>query len=128
MLSTFMDNHLRKRLIEVARIPNNTINAQYLCDELFLGLDLQNRHDRVIFYEMLAEVSSHEFAHDRPLLSALVVLKTHNYKRDCFMRICQNLGLAEQGSVAVAVDLLETERSACYRFWATNDNYHRHLD
>lgn len=117
MLST-MDNELRKRLIDVARIPHNTINGQYLCDELYLGLDLQNRHDRSIFYDMLNEISIEEYNKGRPLLSALVIVKAHNYKRDCFMKTCRHLGMTAGGGTLVKVDLLAAERQACYDYWS----------
>lgn len=123
-----MDNDLRRRLIEVARIPNNTINGQYLCDELYLGLDLQNRYDRAQFYDMLGEVSEHEYAKGRPLLSSLVVLKMHNFKRDCFMKICHRLGMTEDGDTLVKVDHLSEQKQSCYEYWQQDRNYQASLE
>lgn len=63
---------IRKKLIEVAK-QKGTITYNGLNLELNLHLDFKMENDRSLIGTMLGNISTFEFQHGRPLLSALVV-------------------------------------------------------
>jgi hypothetical protein len=119
-----MDTTLRRRLIEAARIKKSTICAQYLSDELFLGLKLKHKYDRKIFYNLLCEIAEYEYQHNRPMLSILVTLKRANFRRDCFYKSCKELGIRDENTRDY--DFEDQHMNNCYEFWGDEENYRKY--
>lgn len=115
-----MNETVRKKLIEVAK-NKAIITYQELCNACNLKLDMrENPADRTEIGRILGEISVHEFTHQRPLLSA-VVLSKNGEEGDGFYKLCQELGftknwrkLKEEGIFSIQ------EIIKCHQFWSNN--------
>lgn len=115
-----MNETVRKKLIEVAK-DKAIIHYQELCNACNLKLDMQNNPaDRKEIGRILGEISAHEFANKRPLLSA-VVLSKNGEEGDGFYKLCQELGitknwrkLKEEGIFSIQ------EIIKCHQYWSNN--------
>ena len=119
-----MDHAIRRKLVDLARINGAKISYQALSDEFQLYLDMKKKQDRAFIGRVLSEISSYEYKNDRPLLSALVLLKGRSGKQmDEFYKLCEELGMGSWETLKADPDFESSQRKACYKFWKDNQNY-----
>lgn len=115
---------IRLKLIELARLRTTWAYSQ-LNDQLELGLKFtKNGPDNKLIGDWLGDISRHEHARGRPLLSSLI---THKYGQreqgDGFYKLCEEL-FGEDWETLKADKKWENRLIAdCYEFWLNPDNY-----
>lgn len=82
-----------------------------------LGLDMSRDADRAEIGRILGEVSKHEHANGRPLLSAIVVAKDGGTPGSGFFKLAKELGLFDLGDKDT---YWMTEVERIYQYWAVN--------
>ena len=128
MEEMIIHKELRDRIIEGARIKGNTLGSQYLCNELFLGLNMEDRHDRSFFNEMVNAISIFEKEAGRPMLGAIVVVKKRGRTGKPFFKMCEELGMGDKKELEKDDNFLPDIREACYDFWGEDKNYEKFKD
>lgn len=120
-----MIKDIRNKLIELAR-QKTTWTYSQLNEQLMLGLNFDNGHDRDVIGEWLGEVSIHEFNNQRPLLSALITHKNGMREQgDGFYKLCEDL-YGKKWQDLKANKKWENQMIAeCYEFWTNPDKYKR---
>ncbi len=119
----FMNNRIRKKLIQVARGRAHLMTYQSLVYEAELGLNLENSFEKSTLSEVINEISEEEHAAGRPLLSSLVRVKGHKNQGDGFFRLCEKLGYGDWKNLKKDNDFLEEQREACRLFWQDSRNF-----
>jgi len=115
-----MNNKMYKKLIEVAE-QDTVITYSRLNSELGLGLNFESPGDRVKMSDMLGEISEHEFEHDRPLLSGVVIeKKVPLFPAHGFFSMAKKLGV--QSPKVSDVTFWAQELTRLYNTWRKNDN------
>jgi hypothetical protein len=123
-----MNKIVRSFLIEQARhTGHELISYQKLSDICKLGLDMGRIDHRAEIGRILGAVSSYEYEHDRPLLSALVVRSGDNYEGDGFFKLAEELGFGNWKKLRDSdFDILEINK--CIAFWSDDSKYLQNKD
>lgn len=122
-----MNDRIRKKLIQIARLEDSPISYPSLVYQMSLGLNLESNHEKNMLGEILNEISMAEHAQGRPLLSALVKIKPKG-QGDNFFKMCEKLGLGLWKELKRDPDFLEKCRIECREFWSNEENYEKYLN
>lgn len=122
-----MNDRIRKKLIQIARLEDSPISYPSLVYQMSLGLNLESNHEKNMLGEILNEISMAEHAQGRPLLSALVKIKPKG-QGDNFFKMCEKLGLGLWKELKRDPDFLEKCRTDCREFWSNEENYENYLN
>ncbi|EMR04106.1 hypothetical protein [Cesiribacter andamanensis] len=121
-----MNERIRKKLIQIARLDESPISYPNLVYQMSLGLNLESNHEKNMLGEILNEISTEEFKQGRPLLSSLVKIKPKG-QGDTFFKMCEKVGLGQWKELKRDPDFLEKCRQECRDFWMNEENYEKHL-
>ncbi len=122
-----MNDRIRKKLIQIARLDDSPISYPSLVYQMSLGLNLESNHEKNMLGEILNEISMAEYAQDRPLLSSLVKIKPKG-QGDNFFKMCEKLGLGPWKDLKRDPEFLENCRKECRDFWSNEANYEKYLN
>lgn len=122
-----MNNRIRNKLIQVARTRSGPISYQRLINEVELGLNMAISHEKALLGEILNEISIKEHENNRPLLSALIKMKTNIGQGDNFYKLCEQLGFGEWKELKRDKDFTRLHRKKCYQFWSDSKNYEKYF-
>ncbi len=118
-----MINRLRHYLIRYARQQAGTVSYLTLVQESELGLNLDISHEKSRLNEMLAEISTEEYAAGRPILSSLVRVPGSKGQGDNFYKLCERLGMGEWRTLKQDENFLKNLVKECRDFWQQEANY-----
>lgn len=121
-----MNDRIRKKLIQIVRLDDSPISYPSLVYQMSLGLNLESNHEKNMLGDILNEISMEEYAHGRPLLSALVKIKPKG-QGDNFFKMCEKLGIGNWKDLKRDPDFLEKCRQECREFWTNEENYEKYL-
>jgi len=102
------------------------MGAQYLSNELYLGLDMKEKDDRKHFTEIVNEITLYERKKKRPLLGAIVLIKKRGKPYWGFFDLCEQLGLGKEEELKKDQDVLKKIRDEVYDFWRDDANYEKY--
>lgn len=123
-----MNYEVRTFLIKRARNRDGIVHYQELSDKCNLGFNFRdNPHDRVEIGKILAEISTFEHTHDRPLLSSLVLTKQFE-EGDGFYKLCVELGFGNYRKIKRDPGFASIQMKRCYEFWQNDSNYIKYKD
>jgi hypothetical protein len=123
-----MNTTVRIYLIELARKKTNQIiTYQKLSDACDLKLNMQaGYHIRGEMGQILGEISEYENAHNRPLLSALVVRLGDQLEGDGFYKLAEELGFGDWKRLKREGIFEVEEIKKCIAFWSNDTNYKKY--
>ena len=121
-----MNDRIRKKLIQIARLEDSPISYPSLVYQMSLGLNLESNHEKNMLGDILNEISMDEYEQGRPLLSALVKIKPKG-QGDNFFKMCEKLGIGQWKELKRDPDFVENCRQECREFWSNEENYERYL-
>ena len=89
-----MNEQVRTYLIEVARQKDKFVFYSQVVEDCGLGFDLSSEYGKHQLSVTLGDVSEFENAHDRPLISSLVIYKdsSRNDQGDGFYALAAKMG------------------------------------
>lgn len=120
-----MSKEIRETLIGIARSKSTWTYSQ-LNNQLQLGLNFENISDRDLIGDWLGDVSVHEHAKGRPLLSALITRKDRNREQgDGFYKLCEDLFNIDWEVLKADKNWENKMIADCYTFWTNADNYNK---
>ena len=80
-------------------------------------LNMENPDDRNKLAQILGNISNHEHAQGRPMLSAVVVLAETGYPGDGFYTLARELGLHHERKEFEDLDFFVQEMKKVYACW-----------
>lgn len=122
-----MNIRVRNKLIQLARTDSNPITYQRLITEAELGLNVEISHEKALLGEILSEISTKEHQSGRPLLSAMVQVKSNKGQGDTFFKLCEELGFGDWKELKKDKDFIEKERDKCAAFWSNDENFEKYV-
>ena len=122
-----MNDRIRKKLIQIARVDDSPISYPSLVYQMSLGLNLESNHEKNMLGEILNEISMAEHAQGRPLLSALVKIKPKG-QGDNFFKMCEKIGLGPWKDLKRDPSFLDKCREECREFWSNEENFEKYLN
>lgn len=120
-----MNVRVRNKLIQLARTNSNPITYQRLITEAELGLNVDISHEKSMLGEILSEISVKEHKQGRPLLSAMVQVKSNKGQGDSFFKLCEGLGYGDWKELKKDKDFIVEQRAQCIEFWSNDENYEK---
>jgi len=120
-----MNVRVRNKLIQLARTNSNPITYQRLITEAELGLNVDISHEKSMLGEILSEISTKEHQQGRPLLSAMVQVKSNKGQGDSFFKLCESLGYGDWKELKKDKDFIIEQRNKCAEFWTDDANYEK---
>lgn len=118
-----MTGRIRTYLIRYARQQTGAVSYLTLVQEAELGLNLDISHEKSRLNEMLAEISTTEYAEGRPPLSCLVKVPGSKGQGDNFYKLCEKMGLGEWRTLKQDEDFLKSLVRTCRDFWLDEANF-----
>jgi len=122
-----MNIRVRNKLIQLARTDSNPITYQRLITEAELGLNVEISHEKALLGEILSEISTKEHKEGRPLLSAMVQVKSNKGQGDSFFKLCEELGYGDWKELKKDKDFIIEERRKCAEFWSKDENFTKYV-
>lgn len=122
-----MNIRVRNKLIQLARTDSNPITYQRLITEAELGLNVEISHEKALLGEILSEISTKEYKEGRPLLSAMVQVKSNKGQGDSFFKLCEELGFGDWKELKKDKDFIIEERRKCAEFWSNDENFTKYV-
>ncbi len=122
-----MNIRVRNKLIQLARTDSNPITYQRLITEAELGLNVEISHEKALLGEILSEISTKEYKEGRPLLSAMVQVKSNKGQGDSFFKLCEELGFGDWKELKKDKDFIIEERRKCAEFWSNDENFNKYV-
>lgn len=122
-----MNIRVRNKLIQLARTDSNPITYQRLITEAELGLNVEISHEKALLGEILSEVSTIEHKNGRPLLSAMVQVKSNKGQGDAFFKLCEELGYGDWKELKKDKDFIIQEINKCAEFWSNDENFEKYV-
>lgn len=122
-----MNIRVRNKLIQLARTDSNPITYQRLITEAELGLNVEISHEKALLGEILSEISTKEHKEGRPLLSAMVQVKSNKGQGDSFFKLCEELGYGDWKELKKDKDFIVEERRKCAEFWSNDANFTKYV-
>ncbi len=122
-----MNIRVRNKLIQLARTDSNPITYQRLITEAELGLNVEISHEKALLGEILSEISTKEHKEGRPLLSAMVQVKSNKGQGDSFFKLCEELGYGDWKELKKDKDFIIEERRKCAEFWTKDENFSKYV-
>lgn len=122
-----MNTRVRNKLIQLARTDSNPITYQRLITEAELGLNVEISHEKALLGEILSEISAKEHKEGRPLLSAMVQVKSNKGQGDSFFKLCEELGYGDWKELKKDKDFIVEERRKCADFWSNDENFSKYV-
>lgn len=122
-----MNIRVRNKLIQLARTDSNPITYQRLITEAELGLNVEISHEKALLGEILSEVSTIEHKNGRPLLSAMVQVKSNKGQGDAFFKLCEELGYGDWKELKKDKDFIIQEINKCTEFWSNDENFEKYV-
>jgi hypothetical protein len=122
-----MNTRVRNKLIQLARTDSNPITYQRLITEAELGLNVDISHEKALLGEILSEISTLEHKNGRPLLSAMVQVKSNKGQGDSFYKLCEELGFGDWKELKKDKDFILQERNKCAEFWSNDENFEKYV-
>ncbi len=118
-----MIHEIRKQLVDLAR-SKTTWSYSQLNNQLQLNLNFDDPLDRKLIGEWLGDISLHEYARRRPLLSALIIHKGKDKEQgDGFYKLCQDIYNKNWEDLKANKNFEIEKITECFTFWKDNDNY-----
>lgn len=118
-----MVKEIRYKLIELAKLRTTWAYSQ-LNDQLQLGLDFSNGYDNKLIGIWLEEISRHEHARNRPLLSCLITKKNGRREQgDGFYELCEDIFKRDKYELKADKKWENGLIADCYEYWL-NPEYH----
>lgn len=118
-----MTKKIRLKHIELTKIKTTWTYTQ-LNNSLDLGLNFNNDYHRKLIGEKLGEISRHEHAMGRPLLSSLITHKAGKREQgDGFYKLCEELFDNNWQELKKDKEWENNLIAKCYTFWTEPNNY-----
>lgn len=118
---TPVEERIRQELIDFVKIGDNDKSfVRYKPLAGKSGVPYENEHERNLFHDMLGNISSYEFEHNRPLLSVIVVNDQYTPGKG-FFRLAKS-ELKKQRPSEDNDEFAVKERKALFEFWKNHED------